>query len=90
MTVRRSLGPGPEAPAHSIRAAQADLLDALPGVRLPDLDRLRGRGVLGGRPAASASPRRALGVGGRTDGEPAGPSGRPADDVPPGGAVGTL
>ncbi|WP_143064692.1 hypothetical protein [Streptomyces colonosanans] len=67
MTDRRTLGTGPQAPAHSIRAAQADLLDALPGVRLPDVDELRGRGVLGPRPATSPSPRRILGAGGRAD-----------------------
>ncbi|MFF0794153.1 hypothetical protein [Streptomyces spiralis] len=70
MTVRRILGPGPEAPSHSIRAAQADLLDTLPGVRLPDLDELRTRGVLGVRPATPPAPRRTLGVGGRADEEP--------------------
>ncbi|MGV9567126.1 hypothetical protein [Streptomyces sp. NPDC003480] len=69
VTVRRALGTGPEAPAHSIRAAQADLLDELPGVRLPDLDELRARGVLGAHPATSASPRRTLGAGGRANGE---------------------
>ncbi|MFF1650850.1 hypothetical protein [Streptomyces sp. NPDC058240] len=69
MTVRRALGAGPQAPAHSIRAAQADLLDALPGGRLSDLDELRARGVLGSRPAAPPSPRRALGTGGRADEE---------------------
>ncbi|MFF3787980.1 hypothetical protein [Streptomyces sp. NPDC001933] len=59
MTACRALGAGPQAPAPSIRAAQADLLDALPGERLPDLDDLRARGVLGTRPArerAAASP----------------------------------
>ncbi|MET7978742.1 hypothetical protein ABZW44_38250 [Streptomyces mirabilis] len=66
MTTRRTLGTGPEAPAQHIRAAQADLLDALPGVRLPDLGELRARGVLGAHPAALPSPRRALGAG-RTD-----------------------
>ncbi|MFC9646656.1 hypothetical protein ACFTZF_50960 [Streptomyces mirabilis] len=66
MTTRRTPGAGPEAPAQNIRAAQADLLDALPGVRLPDLGELRARGVLGAHPAALPSPRRALGVG-RTD-----------------------
>ncbi|MEV7857240.1 hypothetical protein [Streptomyces sp. NPDC088183] len=65
MTVRRALGSGPQAPAHSIRAAQADLLDALPGERLSDLDDLRARGVLGTRPAAPPSLRRTLGAGGR-------------------------
>ncbi|WP_406858780.1 hypothetical protein ABZO31_00390 [Streptomyces sp. HUAS MG47] len=70
VTVRRSLGTGPENPAH-IRAAQADLLDALPGVRLPDLDELRNPGVLGTQRAAPPSTRRALGSGGRTDAAPA-------------------
>ncbi|MFB7327088.1 MULTISPECIES: hypothetical protein [unclassified Streptomyces] len=70
MTARRALGTGPQAPAHSIRAAQADLLDALPGVRLPDVDELRDRGVLGPRPATSPSPRRTLGGGGRADDNP--------------------
>ncbi|WP_406110702.1 hypothetical protein OG698_47605 [Streptomyces sp. NBC_01003] len=65
MTARRTLGIGPQ-DAHSIRAAQADLLDALPGVRLPDLDELRDRGVLGAHPVTSPSPRRILGAGGRT------------------------
>lgn len=41
VTTRRTLGTGPETPAHGIRGAQADLLDALPGVRLPDLGELR-------------------------------------------------
>ncbi|MCX4871064.1 hypothetical protein OOK13_45025 [Streptomyces sp. NBC_00378] len=63
MTVRRALGAGPQAPAPSIRAAQADLLDTLPGERLSDLDELRARGVLGTRPAAPPSPRRTLGTG---------------------------
>ncbi|MFK4213784.1 hypothetical protein [Streptomyces sp. NPDC030920] len=69
MTVRRALGAGPQAPAHSIRAAQADLLDALPGERLSDLDDLRARGVLGTRPAAPPSLRRTLGAGGRASEE---------------------
>jgi hypothetical protein len=72
VTVRRILGTGPRASEPSIRAAQADLLDALPGVHLPDLDELRARGVLGARPAAPPSPRRALGVGGRADEDPPG------------------
>jgi hypothetical protein len=67
VTTRRTLGAGPEAPAQNIRAAQADLLDALPGIRLPDLGELRARGVLGAHPAALPSPRRSLGAG-RTDG----------------------
>ncbi|MFJ8028850.1 hypothetical protein [Streptomyces sp. NPDC096311] len=70
MTARRTLGPGPEA-AHSIRAAQADLLDSLPGVRLPDLEELWVRGVLGAHPAAIPPPRRTLGAGGRADEEKA-------------------
>ncbi|MFE7044782.1 hypothetical protein ACFU9X_36780 [Streptomyces atratus] len=69
MTARRALGAGPQAPAPSIRAAQADLLDALPGERLSDLDELRARGVLGTRPAAPPPPRRTLGTGGRADEE---------------------
>ncbi|MFF7887603.1 hypothetical protein ACH40F_39835 [Streptomyces sp. NPDC020794] len=63
MTTRRTLGIGPEAPAQNIRAAQADLLDTLPGVHLPDLGELRTRGVLGAHPAAPPSPRRSLGTG---------------------------
>ncbi|MFJ5901133.1 hypothetical protein ACIQFZ_38365 [Streptomyces sp. NPDC093064] len=69
MTARRTLGTGPEA-AHSIRAAQADLLDALPGVRLPDVAELRARGVLGAPSATFPQPRRTLGAGGRADEEP--------------------
>ncbi|MDR3083053.1 MAG: hypothetical protein LBV60_19395 [Streptomyces sp.] len=76
VTARRTLGPGPEAPAHSIRAAQADLLDALPGVRLPDVDELRDRGVLGPLLATSPSPspRRTLGAAGRADEDPPQPA----------------
>ncbi|MDX3759593.1 hypothetical protein ACWDBO_19730 [Streptomyces mirabilis] len=70
MTTRRILGAGPEAPAQNIRAAQADLLDALPGVRLPDLGELRARGVLGPHPAAPPSPRRALSAGRTNDAMP--------------------
>ncbi|WEP01035.1 hypothetical protein A6P39_045125 (plasmid) [Streptomyces sp. FXJ1.172] len=73
MTARRTLGADPQA-LHSIRAAQADLLDALPGVHLPDLDELRTRGVLGTRPATTPAPRRMLGAGGRTDDEPPHPA----------------
>ncbi|MDU9001711.1 hypothetical protein [Streptomyces mirabilis] len=73
MTTRRTLGTGPEAPAQNIRAAQADLLDALPGIHLPDLGELRARGVLGAHPAALPSPRRALGAG-RTNDAVADPS----------------
>ncbi|MFH8520653.1 hypothetical protein ACH4CE_37600 [Streptomyces gelaticus] len=64
MTVRRALGAGPQAPAPSIRAVQADLLDTLPGERLSDLAELRARGVLGTRSAVPPSPRRTLGTGG--------------------------
>jgi hypothetical protein len=62
VTSRRILGTGPEVSAPAIRAAQADLLDALPGIRLPDLGGLRARGVLGAAHAAPPSPRRALGT----------------------------
>ncbi|WP_406065900.1 hypothetical protein OG462_40660 [Streptomyces sp. NBC_01077] len=51
MTERCALGPGPQI-RDRIRAAQADLLDELPGVRLPDLDELRGRGVFASGRAA--------------------------------------
>ncbi|WP_097227897.1 hypothetical protein [Streptomyces sp. OV198] len=70
MTTRRTLGAGPEAPAQNIRAAQADLLDALPGIHLPDLGELRTRGVLGAHPAALPSPRRSLGAGRTNDAVP--------------------
>ncbi|MGW1761891.1 hypothetical protein [Streptomyces mirabilis] len=70
MTTRRTLGTGPEAPAQNIRAAQADLLDALPGIHLPDLGELRDRGVLGAHPTALPSPRRALGAGRTNDAVP--------------------
>ncbi|MEU8623161.1 hypothetical protein [Streptomyces sp. NPDC048623] len=61
MTARRTLGPGPQtAPIH---AAQADLIADLPGVRLPDLDELRGRGVLGGYRPPVQPVRRTLGAG---------------------------
>jgi hypothetical protein len=69
VTTRRILGPGPH-DGHSIRASQADLIDALPGVRLPDLAQLRERGVLGGPAATSRATRRTLGTGGRADEEP--------------------
>ncbi|MEU6593260.1 hypothetical protein ABZ923_29225 [Streptomyces sp. NPDC046881] len=49
--------------------AEADLLDSLPGVRLPDLDELRSRGVLGTCPVTPPAPRRTLGPGGRADEE---------------------
>ncbi|KES03421.1 hypothetical protein BU52_30760 [Streptomyces toyocaensis] len=70
MTARRTLGSGPERSAP-IGAAQADLLDDLPGVRLPDLAELRARGVLGARTAGPPAPRRALCTGGYPDTEPA-------------------
>ncbi|WP_234428194.1 hypothetical protein, partial [Streptomyces badius] len=64
MTTRRALGAGPEASGpSSIRAAEADILDALPGMRLPDLHDLRARGVVGSHLPATASTRRALGSG---------------------------
>lgn len=50
-----------------IRAAEAGLLAALPGVRLPDPDELRARGVLGTPPADTPVRRRALGAGGHAD-----------------------
>ncbi|MFE8993899.1 hypothetical protein ACFYMI_40000 [Streptomyces collinus] len=71
MTTRRNLGSGPQ-DAHCIRASQADLLDALPGVRLRDLAQLRGRGVLGTNPAMAPRGRRTLGAGGRTNDDPPG------------------
>jgi hypothetical protein len=70
VTVRRTLGSGPRDSAQSVRASQADLSEGLPGVRIPDLDELRSRGVLGIRPATSSAPRRPLGAGGRADEEP--------------------
>lgn len=63
VTSRRTLGTGPEAPAPGIRAAEADLLDAAPGIRIPDLGDLRTRGVFGATPVGPSSPRRALGTG---------------------------
>ncbi|UPZ26403.1 hypothetical protein MUK60_00360 [Streptomyces sp. LRE541] len=63
MTTRRTLGAGPEAPAPGIRATQADLLHALPGVRIADLDALRARGVVGNLPPAPPRARRSLGAG---------------------------
>ncbi|MEU2380335.1 hypothetical protein [Streptomyces misionensis] len=64
MTTRRMLGTGPEDSPH-IRAVQADLLPSLPGIRLPDLDELRARGVLGA-PTGPGHPHR-----GRTHSSPA-------------------
>ncbi|MEU8765032.1 hypothetical protein [Streptomyces sp. NPDC048659] len=72
MTERRVLGAGPQAPAAPIRAAQADLLHSLPGVRLPDLDELRDRGVLGSASAQVPPARRSLGNGGCPVEEPPG------------------
>ncbi|MGW0572985.1 hypothetical protein [Streptomyces tauricus] len=63
MTIRRTLGAGPGAPVPGIRATQADLLDALPGVRIADLDALRARGVVGSLPPAPPRARRSLGTG---------------------------
>ncbi|MEU0646093.1 hypothetical protein [Streptomyces umbrinus] len=63
MTTRRTLGAGPEAPAQGIRAIQADLLDALPGVRIADLGELRARGVVGHLSPAPPRTRRTLGAG---------------------------
>lgn len=68
MTNRRALGAGPRT-AHTIRAAQADLIDALPGVHLPDIAELRARGVLGSSTATTPAQRRPLGAGGRADEE---------------------
>ncbi|MFJ6355020.1 hypothetical protein ACIQKB_36885 [Streptomyces sp. NPDC092046] len=55
MTTRRTLGAGPQDPA-AVRAAQADLLDELPGIRLPDLRNC-------GRAASWAPARRSSRVG---------------------------
>ncbi|MFI9376314.1 hypothetical protein [Streptomyces parvulus] len=63
MTTRRTLGTGPAAPARGIRAAQADLLASLPGIRLPDLGELRTRGVVGRQHQAPSMARRSLGTG---------------------------
>ncbi|MFC9133364.1 hypothetical protein ACFT4A_41880 [Streptomyces sp. NPDC057099] len=70
MTARRTLGSGPQ-DKHGVRAAHAGLLSSLPGVRHPDLDELRTRGVLGVHPATALRSRRALGAGGRADDDPA-------------------
>ncbi|RRQ73055.1 hypothetical protein CQW39_30390 [Streptomyces griseofuscus] len=69
VTARRTLGAGPQAP-RSIRAVRTDLLDDLPGVRLPDVEELRTRGVLGAQRAAPPAPRRTLGAGARADEAP--------------------
>lgn len=64
VTTRRALGAGPQVSGpSSIRAAEADISDALPGIRLPDLLELRERGVVGSHFPGTASTRRALGVG---------------------------
>ncbi|WP_432129530.1 hypothetical protein [Streptomyces sp. bgisy082] len=60
MTSRRALGKGPQIQGH-----EADLLAALPNVRLPDLSELRDRGVLGAQLADKPAERRALGIGNR-------------------------
>ncbi|MFE5515864.1 hypothetical protein ACFQ9J_35615 [Streptomyces sp. NPDC056529] len=62
MTSRRALGKGPQIQGH-----EADLLAALPNVRLPDLGELRARGVLGTQPVSKPAERRALGTGGQTE-----------------------
>jgi hypothetical protein len=66
VTARRALGAGPQAP-HSIRAVRAGLVDALPGVRLPDVEGLRACGVLGVHAVAPSAPRRTLGSGACAD-----------------------
>ncbi|MEU2675198.1 hypothetical protein ABZ622_41770 [Streptomyces sp. NPDC007164] len=43
--------------------------DVFPGVRIPDLDKLRARGVLGASTATPPAARRALGTGGHADGD---------------------
>lgn len=63
VTARRTLSAGPQA-ERTFRAAQADLLVSLPGIRLPDLEDLRARGVLSARPATTPAPRRFPGAGG--------------------------
>ncbi|MEE1735112.1 hypothetical protein PUR49_00875 [Streptomyces sp. BE147] len=40
-----------------------------PGVRIPDLDELRARGVLGASTATPPAARRTLGTGGHADGD---------------------
>ncbi|MEV7060657.1 STAS domain-containing protein [Streptomyces microflavus] len=47
----------------SIRAAEADISDVLPGIRLPDLLELRARGVVGSRLPGTAGTCRVLGAG---------------------------
>lgn len=72
VTTRRMLGAGPEAPAQGIRATQADLLAALPGIRLSDLSELRARGVVGSHLPAQPKTRRSLGAG-RSETSPGSP-----------------
>jgi hypothetical protein len=68
---RRALGSGPRTSPHGVRAPETDLSNALPGVRLPDLNELRARGVLAKPPALPAPGlRRALGTGNH---QPSGP-----------------
>ena len=74
MTARRTLGSGPES-FPPVGAAQADLLDGLPGVRLPDLAELRARGVLDARTAHPPAARRVPGAGSTPDTDPSDPSG---------------
>lgn len=74
VTTRRTLGAGPEAHAQGIRATQADLLDSLPGIHLPDVGELRARGVVGSQLPSSSAARRVLGTR-RTDSPP-------TDDTP--------
>ncbi|MCF3960447.1 hypothetical protein [Streptomyces fuscigenes] len=71
MIARRALGSGPANSPHGVRAPEADLRNTLPGVRLPDLNELRARGVLATPPALPApGPRRALGTGGHQPSRP--------------------
>ncbi|MFF2509390.1 hypothetical protein ACFVTY_39425 [Streptomyces sp. NPDC058067] len=54
---------------RAIRASQADLIHALPGIRLPDVAELRARGVVGCLTEPAPAPRRTLGAGGHADEE---------------------
>ncbi|GAB1340785.1 hypothetical protein ACE1SV_73750 [Streptomyces sp. E-15] len=58
---RRSLGTGPQ--TGNVRAAEADLLPGLPGVRLPDGRPPQPRRPRRTPPAGRALPRRSYGVG---------------------------
>uniref|UniRef100_UPI002F906920 hypothetical protein n=1 Tax=Streptomyces sp. NBC_01562 TaxID=2975879 RepID=UPI002F906920 len=88
---RRPYDDHPDHPPHSwhrprgslqnIRAAQTDLLDALPGVHLPDLGELRARQVLGTHPTELPSPRRSLGAGHTNDAVPDPSDPRPTDGM---------